>query len=325
MELKPPSNVWSIVLAAGEGSRMAQLTRAMYGYELPKQFAALDGDRTLLQRTMDRTASVAPGDRTVVVVSDTHEATARLQLRGYPGVEIVSQPRNLGTGPGILLPLCHVLARDPTARVAVFPSDHHVRRPQVFVEAVARGFDAAAIDPECGVALVGAVAERPAVDLGWISRGERLRCKDGFVAYRVQRFVEKPPESVAVGLLASGSLWNTMVLGGHGQALWSLLERHLPEQVRGFAAYRARLPEKGAREYLARLYRDMAPADFSREVLERARGLVVVPVIDSGWFDCGTPERLIDWLKRTPELAGVLARVQNAGMRQRPAATHAAA
>ncbi len=34
--------LWAVVLAAGEGSRMTPLTRALYGRPLPKQFAALD-------------------------------------------------------------------------------------------------------------------------------------------------------------------------------------------------------------------------------------------------------------------------------------------
>src|SRR4051794_18629117 len=203
-------NVWAIVLAAGEGSRMAPLTRALYGHALPKQFAALDGDRTLLQRTMDRIAPVTPPERTVVVVAEAFEALAREQLADYPGVEVVTQPRNVGTGPGILLPLSHVLARDPDANVAVFPSDHHIRRAEPFVEAVERALHVGEIS-ESGVALLGAAAERPAVDLGWIVRGPRLGGQLDR-AWRVHRFIEKPPESLAMLLLGAGSLWNTMVL-----------------------------------------------------------------------------------------------------------------
>jgi mannose-1-phosphate guanylyltransferase len=320
MERQKPANLWAVVLAAGEGSRMASLTRALYGHEMPKQFAALDGDKTLLQRTMDRIAPVTPPERTVVVVSDACEALARTQLEGYPGVEIVTQPGNLGTGPGILLPLAHVLARAPQANVAVYPSDHHVRRTEPFCDAVERAVRTAALS-EDGVALLGAAAERAAVDLGWIVRGNRL---GGPLdrAWQVHRFVEKPPEPLAMLLLGTGGLWNTMVIAGKGRAIWELARRHTPEQTRAFDRYLKQIAQPNLRAIREDLYRQMMPADFSREVLQAARGLGVVPLIDSGWFDCGTPERLFDWLRATPDMHGLLQRMEMAVARaaRKPAA-----
>jgi mannose-1-phosphate guanylyltransferase len=310
MGRQTPENLWAVVLAAGEGSRMAPLTRALYGHEVPKQFAALDGDRTLLQRTMDRIAPLTPPERTVVVVSEAHEELARAQLADYPGVEIVTQPMNLGTAVGILLPLAHVMARDPRANVAIYPSDHHIRRTEPFCEAVERGVRVARLS-ESGVSLLGAAAERPAVDLGWIVRGNRLGGQMDR-AWQVNRFVEKPPEPLAMLLLGSGGLWNTMVVAGQGRALWELARRHVPEQTRAFDAYLRQVGHGNLRQSRELLYRHLLPADFSREILQVARGLAVVPLIDSGWFDCGTPERLFDWLRATPEMHGLLQRMEAA-------------
>src|SRR5882672_3243328 len=118
--------LWAIVLAAGEGRRLAPLTRALYGWELPKQFAVLHRGRSLLQTTIDRMVPLVPPERTVVVVGRAHRDLAKIQLAEHRGVEIVAQPRNLDTGPGILLPLTHVLVRDPGASVVILPSDHDV-------------------------------------------------------------------------------------------------------------------------------------------------------------------------------------------------------
>lgn len=318
---RKPGNVWAVVLAAGEGSRMAPLTRALYGHELPKQFAALLGERTMIQRTMDRIASVAPPERTVVVVSESYADLAREQLAEFQGVEIVVQPMNLGTGPGILLPLAHVRARDPEAEVAIFPSDHHVRRPEPFVDAVRRALTMAG-KSSSGVALLGAAAERPAVDLGWIVRGPRLG-SEADRAFEVHRFIEKPPEAMAMMLLGAGSLWNTMVIAGRLESMWRMARSHIPHQTGLFDRYVQHVTRADAAEVRDRMYREMMPADFSREVLQVARGLAVVPVIDSGWFDCGTPERLIEWLKSTPENAAQLVRLQHA-MRARKAASSVA-
>jgi mannose-1-phosphate guanylyltransferase len=307
-QLAAEKNLWAIVLAAGRGTRLAAVTRTLCGRELPKQFVALTSTRTLLQETMDRIAPLIPPERTVVVTSDAHYDLCVSQLRGYKGVEIVRQPLDRGTGPGVMLPLAHVLARDPRARVAVFPSDHHVQRPNAFLTAIRRALLAGARSPS-GIALLGVPAERPATDLGWIVPGERI----SETAARVQQFVEKPGAEAALTLLQAGGLWNTMVVAGSAAALWHLGRRNMPEQTRCFEKYLGCIDHPAASAALASLYAEMVPADFSRNVLQVSVGLAVVAVVDSGWFDCGTPERLLEWLAATADPPGILASLRRAG------------
>lgn len=283
-------NLWAIVLAAGRGVRLAAVTRSLHGREVPKQFARLCGERTLLQRTMDRIAPLVPPVRTVVVVGDDQMELARRQLASYSGVEIVRQPLNLGTGPGVLLPLAHVLARDPDARVVVFPSDHHFMREGPFLDAVRRAVSAS-VAGSCGVTLVGAAADSAATDLGWIARGTRCG-PPAARACRVERFLEKPGEVVARRLLRERALWNTLIIAAPAYILWELAATHVPEIVYALQAYRRSIGLPGARRRLRALYAELPPADFSRDILERAKGLSVVSMVDAGWSDCGTPERL---------------------------------
>jgi mannose-1-phosphate guanylyltransferase len=55
-------NLWAIVLAAGEGTRLSTLTSFLHGWNMPKQFAVLWGGRTFLTRTLDRCDCPAPAD-----------------------------------------------------------------------------------------------------------------------------------------------------------------------------------------------------------------------------------------------------------------------
>ncbi len=287
--------LWAIVLAAGDGTRLAAVTRSLHGRETPKQFAALTSDRTLLQMTMDRMAPVVPPHRTVVVVGEAQRALADAQLGEYAGVEVISQPRNVGTAVGVLLPLAHVLARDPEARVTVFPSDHHVRRRGPFLDAIRRATLAAEQAPG-GVALVGAAAESAATDLGWIVRARPLG-PAALHASTVARFIEKPSEPTAMRLLQSGALWNTLVIAARARALWNLAQRQMPESAGAFRHYRHAIGQRHAAELLRDLYTRLPSSDLSRDVLERARDLAVVAAIDAGWSDCGTPERLLRCLE----------------------------
>jgi mannose-1-phosphate guanylyltransferase len=292
--------LWAIVLAAGEGTRLAELTRLLHGRDVPKQFARLWGAQTFLQRTLVRISGLVPASRTVVVVGEHHVALATDQLTPFPGVQIVRQPMNRGTGPGVLLPLAHVLARDPQARVLVFPSDHEVRRVDPFLDAARRAV-LAAEEAHCGVALLGSVAEAPASDLGWILAGPA--CGPAAArAHLVDRFVEKPDEAQALALLRNGALWNTLVLAARAGALWDLAQRHVPAMVERLAPYLQSIGQPDSPRLLREIYDHLPAADLSRDILEPARGLAVVPMLDAGWSDCGTPERLVRALHDTGDL-----------------------
>ncbi len=322
------NNLWAVVLAGGEGSRLTPITRLLYGSDIPKQFALLDGDRSLLQRTMDRIGRLVPPRRTVVVVARNRRAMAETQLGRYQGVQIVCQPTNVGTGPGVLLPLSLIKAQSPSASVLITPADHHIPRPIPFFNAVRLAAVTASATPS-GLVVLGAEAERPDADLGWIlprgpaptSDAELGPFEDessvtgesgvagevGDVGSRrkielVGVFVEKPAISTARELFRRGGLWNTMVVLGRVRSFWRQAEQQLPYQVALFNRYVDALANVGGRpdaladRLLGQIYRSMPRADFSRSILQNSRGTGVVKLAGSGWCDCGTPERLLGCL-----------------------------
>jgi mannose-1-phosphate guanylyltransferase len=305
---EPRENLWAIVLAAGEGTRLSTLTRALHGYDLPKQFAALWGGRTFLARTLDRTAAIVPRQRTIVVVPENFKALAQEQLADYAGIRIVYQPCNRGTGAGVLLPLAHVLANDPCASVVIFPSDHHVDRENPFRDAIRRAVMATDFAPS-RTALVGAVAEAADTDFGWIDcvgNGGPLTVR----AWAVNAFVEKPDPATALELIRKGALWNTMIIASRGQSLWDMADRHIPEVCWCFMVYRDLIGHRGADEFLRGIYPGMRVTDFCRDILQPAKGLTVTPMIGAGWSDCGTPERLFRAMEPSQEGTRMIERIR---------------
>jgi len=284
---------WAVVLAAGDGTRLRPLTRLLYGEDLPKQFAAIDGERSLVQVTLDRLAARFPPERTVVVVGKSHEAVARRQLRGYEGVDLVVQPRNLGTGPGLLLPLARIRARDRRAHVAVFPADHFVSRPEPLLAGVESALDDA---ERPGLTLIGVQPDRPETDYGWIVP-ERGPSGSVTAIQGVRRFVEKPDRALAEELLRQVALWNTFICIGRLEEFWAAAFRQMPRVARLLERYTQRVgrPDEGG--FLERLYAPMEPANFSRDLLEKEHALGVVTVKDSGWSDWGTPRRVFESLR----------------------------
>jgi mannose-1-phosphate guanylyltransferase len=273
--------------------RLRSLTQALHGEELPKQYANIVGDQSLLQTTVTRALEWSAPEQIVVIVASEREARARSQLASFGALHLVPQPRNLGTGPGILLPLALVMSEDPSATVVLLPSDHFVRDEEPFRETIGcaerRARDSGA------VVLVGAVPDSPDSQYGWI-----VPRRDEAGQLMVHCFEEKPKPAAAERLLAAGAFWNTFVLVSSAQRLWDLGAAHLPVQSQALAAFR----EGSAiqkRELVWHTYADLPAADFSREVLQHATGLEVVPLPECGWSDWGTPERVLASLRGTPE------------------------
>ncbi len=293
-----------VVLAGGEGTRLAPLTRALYGHDLPKQFAVLAGEKSLLQQTIDRALLLATADRVIVVVTGQREAVAREQLAPYPDVELVVQPRNLDTGPGLLLPLVRILTRAADARVVFLPSDHFVADDRPLVDAV-RASEHGVLHER--LTLIGVAPTGPEVEYGWIVRGHRV---GRTAAFAVARFAEKPAPEIAEQLWRQGALWNTFIAAGPVRVFWDLVRRHLPRHAATFERYATAIGSLGERAALADAYDAMPVSNFSRDVLAHARELAVLPVAGTGWSDWGSPQRVFASLAGTPSHDHLVARIR---------------
>lgn len=276
---------WAIVLAAGEGTRLRELTTTR-GVSTPKQYCSLRGGRSLLGDALARAARIAPKKRTLVVVAEEHERFWERDLASWPRENIVVQPRNKGTAAGILLPLSVVLERDRGARIAFLPSDHFVAKEYVIESALRLALESLD-EVEDGLTLLAISPDAPETGYGWIvpARSERL-------LRPVERFVEKPGAREAAELFAAGALWNSFLFAVKGQTLLRMYAERLPRLVREFEEAFAAQGSARA-EKLAALYGSLETHDFSRDVLESSAAhlsLAIVP--PCGWTDLGTPARV---------------------------------
>lgn len=286
---------WAIVLAAGEGTRLRELTTRS-GVATPKQFCSLRGGRSLLGDALARAARIVPRKRIVVVVAEEHRRFWEPEVAGLAPENVVVQPRNRGTAAGILLPALSVMERDPGARLAFLPSDHFVAREYVIEASLRLALESldeheSLEDHVAGLTLLGITPDAPETGYGWIvpARSDRL-------LRPVERFVEKPSASVANELFASGALWNSFLFAVEGATLLRFIEARLPELAASFGRVFAAgtSTAAGARaEQLDALYAELETRDFSRDVLqanEQRLRLEVVP--PCGWTDLGTPARV---------------------------------
>ena len=282
---------WAVVLAAGEGERLATLTRDAEGIAVPKQFCSLSGGATLFQETLRRAHSVARNERVTAVVAEQHRRWWRGACHAIPRANMIVQPANRGTANGVLLSALSIALRDPLARVVFLPSDHYVRDEVPLAAALQKA--AAGRLPAGELILLGFEPGEPDPQLGYIvPRGSVTPP----ALQRVGCFVEKPARSLAVGLLACGAVWNGFIFAAEVSTIVELVQARYPRVVEDLATAVACGPDAVAAAY------DWLPTlDFSRDVLQGAEErLRVLRVPPCGWSDLGTPPRVAACLARLP-------------------------
>ena len=280
-------HIWALVLAAGDGRRLRELTTTASGTVVPKQYCSLFEGQSLLQDAVSRAWAIAPADRICAVVAANHRRWWLGDLQAMRSDNVLVQPQNRGTGNGILLSLLHIVERDPEARVVLLPADHYVEDEGE----LARWLQVAAtrLPPEEGdIVLLGFEPRSADPELGYIVP-QRI---GGSRHSGVGAFVEKPPLGRARELVRQGALWNAFIIAADARALLALYDPRWSEIVVWMRAA-VRAQSAGDATIVQTLYEELPNIDFSRHILEATtHPLRVLAVPQCGWSDLGTPERV---------------------------------
>ena len=284
-------HLWAVLLAGGDGVRLRDLTRRIAGDSRPKQFCRITGEQSLFRETRTRLDPLFIRDHQVFVFSRAHEQYYGDDMTDAGDACVIEQPLNRGTGIAIILALLRILQRDHDATAAFFPCDHFYADHDSFRLTIRSAVECAEYNPE-SIILVGADAEYPETDYGWIEPGVVVSQATAGPLSLVSRFWEKPSLQQAHELLRQGCLWNTFVTVGRATTFFEMLCSQVPEAV--LAISRAM-----ADNTLDVAYASLETVDFSRDVLANLpHRLLALRDRTSGWADLGSPTRVLDTLSR---------------------------
>jgi mannose-1-phosphate guanylyltransferase len=295
MSYRPGGNHrWGVILAGGDGVRLRSLTRFISGDDRPKQFCPLVGGQTLLSQTRVRIAPTISADRTLFLLTRSHESFYSNQLSDVPPDQMIVQPENRGTLPAILCALLRISRIDPDATIAFFPSDHHYTAEGRLMASVEEAFDI--VGERDSLILFGATARHAEVAYGWIEPEPESAHP---CVKPVRRFWEKPSIEEAQKLLQDGCLWNTFVMIGSARMFLSMIRDAVPEVYEAVA----QLPLDGSHTLCCRTnasrFEQLPTSDFSRQVLaQHTERLSVLSLGDVGWSDLGDPQRVVSTLSQ---------------------------
>ena len=191
--------IYGVILAGGWGTRFWPLSRSEY----PKQVLRLLGSESMLQSTVERLLPRIPPERLAVVTNASQAGLIHQELhpRGWDAVRLLLEPQGRNTAAAVGLAAVSLLGEAGDGVMAVFPADHYIRDQASLLQ----GLDLGAGWAQAGYLVTfGIPPNRPETGYGYIRQGTPL--DDQGRAFRVDRFIEKPPLARAREFLADGRI-----------------------------------------------------------------------------------------------------------------------
>lgn len=177
----------------------------------------------MIQETVDRLLPLAAvGKFWIVTNSDLRDPILRQLPNLAPG-QVLAEPVGRNTAPAIGLAAFLLERIDPTAILALFPSDHVIFEEEKFLANLRRAIEIAAAGSN--IVVLGIQPTRPETGYGYIEAG--APAKGGEL--QVIRFTEKPDLDGARKFVAAGNFyWNSGMFVWGARTLADALREHLP-------------------------------------------------------------------------------------------------
>lgn len=221
-----PTEFRPIILAGGSGTRFWPRSRRARA----KQVLALDGERTMIQRTLDRlvtplgASGLARPEDIWVITNNLLSGTICAQLDQVPDQQVVCEPAARNTAPAAGLAAFLMERLHPDAVLGIFPSDHVITDEAAFISIISRAIALAAAGEN--IVVLGIEPTRPEIGYGYIETGSELQ--NGVL--RVRRFMEKPNRIRAEEFVAAGNyFWNSGMFVWSARTLANAVREYLPE------------------------------------------------------------------------------------------------
>jgi mannose-1-phosphate guanylyltransferase len=219
--MSKPIDFRPVILAGGSGTRFWPRSRRARA----KQVLALDGERSMIQQTVERLKPLAGVEQIWVITNEYLAHEIADQLKGVPAGQIVQEPVARNTAPACGLAAFLIERQNPDAVLGIFPSDHVIADEPRFLKALQRGIAVAAAGDN--MVVLGIEPTRAETGYGYIETGDFTKDDS---AVHVRRFTEKPNQNRAEEFVAAGNYyWNSGIFLWSARTLANAVREHLPE------------------------------------------------------------------------------------------------
>ncbi len=270
------------VMAGGIGERFWPLSRTMR----PKQLLAITGEKTMLRETISRHEGIAGPENTFIVTNEAQADLIRQEINELPFGNVIAEPRGRNTAPCVALAAALLYAKAPGSVMVVVSADHHIPDPAEYRATIA---DAVTLARQEGALVtVGVVPRYPETGYGYIKGETEIAYPGSTKAWKVSRFLEKPPLEVAEELYKTpGFFWNAGMFVFQTKDILKAYEEFMPESWDDLKNIIAKAGTEGEREAVERYYAKVPKISIDNAVMEKASN-VAVCAASFEWNDVGS-------------------------------------
>ena len=288
---------YALILAGGIGSRFWPLSKEGE----PKQFLSLCSAKPMIEETLQRLSGLIRKENIYIATNQTHSQRIRrcANSLGIPLKNILFEPQGKNTLAPVCLISSRIMERDKKATIVVLPSDHYIKRKEIFLNLLKK----AIVTAQQGyIVTFGARPCRPETGYGYIKvKGKRKKVKvesnlpagrqEKVKVYAVDRFVEKPNLKKAKEFLKDKRYyWNCGIFIFRADMLLG--------EVRKFAPVVYKIIKKIKNNSSLKKYWSQLPSiSLDYAVMEKTK-IGALLTADCGWMDLGSWEALDEVLKR---------------------------
>ncbi len=274
-----------IILAGGGGNRLFPLSRTKY----PKQFLKLNGNKSLLELTIDRfSALVKPSDMVIVTNQDyVHLVKTELIASNAQKAHILLEPVGRNTAPAVAFAVRYCMDRlgcEKEEVLFVTPADHIISPLDMFTANVGQ---AVVMAKDHKIVTFGIQPDSPETGYGYIKAGQPYGA-----GFNVESFREKPDRATAEAYLAAGGYyWNS---GMFAFTIGCFLEELRAHREDLYALTKIGLEEMRAN------FTQMPNISFDYAIAEKSEQVVMLPFL-AEWSDIGSWDAVYDVLEKDSE------------------------
>jgi mannose-1-phosphate guanylyltransferase len=274
--------MYIVILAGGSGTRFWPLSRVAR----PKQLISITGDRSMLQRTVERVLPLNP-KRILIITNHLQADETGRQMQMYDSVpiDVIAEPAARNTAPAIGLAAALIAAHDPFGIMAVLPADHFIKNEMILRDTLVFAGETAR---NGFLVTLGILPSRPETGYGYI---EAIMDSNDQGPFPVKRFVEKPPLVEALRYLEEGNFfWNSGMFIWRADTILEEMETFMPalhQKLVHLIPTGSSCENALLKEQIAELYQDIESVSIDYGVMEKSSRVQMVPV-EMGWSDVGS-------------------------------------
>ena len=280
-----------VILSGGSGTRLWPLSRAMY----PKQFIRFfSGQNTsFLGAALSRLKAGEGIGQPILLCNNDHRflVAEEIDRAGVKPRAIILEPIARNTAPAITVAALAAVRDNPSAILAVMPSDHVVKDEAKFVEGIKR---AAKVASTGKLVLFGIKPTEAHTGYGYIQQGKPLEGFNGG-AYGVEAFYEKPDMATAERYLAAGGYyWNSGIFVLNARTYLEEVARLAPQILEAARVALAKATDDlGFIRLDKTSFANSPNISIDYAVMEKTTTAAMLP-LDVGWSDVGSWSSLWD-------------------------------